>query len=95
MGAHLELPKSNEKCKATYVLNEYAYFGQEINFHEVWQVQPLDAAKDEILSMKELSSLLQKKEDLIFPQEELIHINIGTSNDERLIQIGAALSPPQ
>lgn len=38
LGAHLEFPKSNEKCKASYVLNEYAYFGQEINFYEVLQV---------------------------------------------------------
>ena len=40
------------KCKATYILNEYAYFGQEINFHEVLQVQPLDGAQDEVPSME-------------------------------------------
>jgi len=37
--------------------------------------------------------LLQK--DLTFPQEELRHINIGTSDDERLLQIRASLPLPQ
>lgn len=35
LGAHSKLSKSNEKCDASYVLNEYAYFGQEVNFHDV------------------------------------------------------------
>jgi len=35
LGAHSELPKSNGKRKVSYILNEYAYFGQEVNFNEV------------------------------------------------------------
>ena len=35
LGTHSKLPKSNKKHEASYILNEYAYFGQEINFHEV------------------------------------------------------------
>jgi len=27
LGVHLELSKSNEKYKISYILNEYAYFG--------------------------------------------------------------------
>jgi len=44
--------------------------------------------------LEELPSLLQKKEYLTFTKEELININIGTSDDERLIQIGAVIPPP-
>lgn len=65
-GEHSKLLKSNEKY-TIYVLDEYDYFGQEINFNEVLQVQPLDVAEDEIPSMEELPSSLQKKEDLTFP----------------------------
>ena len=91
MGARYELPRSNEKCKASYVINEYAYFGQEINFYEVLQVQPLDEDEDLLPNIEDAPSLLSNKNDLIFPQEELIHINIGTMDSERLLQIGIAL----
>lgn len=40
-------------------------------------------------TIEELPSLVK---DLTFPQEELIFINIGTSNSERLLQIGATLA---
>jgi len=42
LGEHLEFPKSNEKQNASYVINEYAYFCQEIKFNKVFQVQPMD-----------------------------------------------------
>lgn len=45
-------------------------------------------------TIEELPSLLQKKY-LTFPQEELIFINIGTSDSERLLQIGATPSSSQ
>jgi len=35
LGAHSELPKSNKKYDSPYVLNEYAYFDQEVDFHDV------------------------------------------------------------
>lgn len=60
LGAYFELPKSNKKCKASYVLNEYAYLGQEINFHEVLQVQPLDEDEESIPNIKDSPSLLPK-----------------------------------
>ena len=58
LGVHSEFTKSNKKYKACYILNEYAYFGQEVNFHEVLQVQPFDVDEDTFPSMEELPSLL-------------------------------------
>ena len=51
--------RSNEKYKASYVLNEYAYFGQEVNFYKVLQVQPLDTHEDELPSMEESNKITQ------------------------------------
>lgn len=34
LGEIFELPKSNEKHHAPYLVNAYAYFGQEVNFHD-------------------------------------------------------------
>jgi len=42
LGAHSKFPKSKKKYHASYMLHEYAYFGQEVNFHDVLQVQPLE-----------------------------------------------------
>jgi len=35
LGANFEFLKSDEKLHTSYLLNKYAYFGQEINFHNV------------------------------------------------------------
>ena len=66
LGAHLELSKSNEKRNKSYILNEYAYFGQEINFNEFFYVQPLDGDDNDIQGLEESPSLLQKKRSLHF-----------------------------
>ena len=66
-GAYYELPKSNEKYHASYLLNEYAYFVQEVNFHDVLQVQPLEEDEIATLTIEELPSSLQNKEYFIFP----------------------------
>ena len=67
LGVHSKFPKSNEKFKVSDVLNEYAYFGQEINFHEVLQVQPLDEDEDLLPNIEDVPSLLPMKSDLTFP----------------------------
>jgi len=96
LGPHSKLPKYNEKRKFSYVLNEYAYFGQEVNFNEVFQVQPETNDTNDIQGLEELPSLLQKKNDeLTFLTEELVNINIGTTDEKRLVQIGEALPTPQ
>ena len=38
MGVHSELPKLNDKRKTNYILSEHVYFGQDMNFNEVFQV---------------------------------------------------------
>lgn len=95
LGAHFELPKSNEKHQASYMLNEYAYFHKEVNFYDVLQVQTLDANEITPPTMEDLPTLIQKKNDLTFPQEELFSINIAIMDGERLLQIEATLSISQ
>jgi len=73
------------------MLHEYAYFGQEVNFHDMLQVQPLEEYDIADPTMEDLPSLLPIKKYLTFPQEELLNINIDTTNKERLLQIGVAL----
>lgn len=41
--------------------------------------------------IEELPSFLQMKDDLTFPQKELLSINISTWDNEKMLQIGAAL----
>lgn len=64
LGVHFELPKLNEKRKASYILSEHGYFMQEVNFNEVFQVQKEDDDTSDIYGLDELPSLLKKKEDL-------------------------------
>jgi len=45
--------------------------------------------------LEELLSLLQKKDESTFPNKELTYVNSGTSDEERLIKVGAALLTPQ
>ena len=95
LGAHSKLPKSNEKRKPNYILNEYAYFGQVVNFNEVFQVQQGDDDTGDIQGLEEFPSLLHKKDELTFPAKELVDVNIGTSDAQRLVKVGVALPIPQ
>lgn len=55
--------------------------------------QPFEEDEIATPTMEDLPSLLQKKEDLTFPQEELLNINIGIIDKERLLQISITLTP--
>lgn len=45
----------------------------------------------DIPSLEELPSILQNKDELNFSTKYLVNVNIGTSDQERLIDIGATL----
>jgi len=46
--------------------------------------------------LEELPSLLRKKDELTFSVEELVDVNIGITNEERLVKVGVSLpTPPQ
>lgn len=76
-------------------MNEYAYFGQEVNFNEVFQVQPDDRKINNIHGLEELPFVLQKKEELTFVVYDLMNVNIWTTYEQKLIQVRVALSVPQ
>lgn len=95
MGAYLELPKSNEKRQVSYVLNEYVYFGQEVNFNEVFQVQPKNNDINDIQGLEEFPSLLKKKDELTFPMKELVNVNVRTIDEQILVQSREVLPTPQ
>lgn len=95
LGTHSKLPNSRDKRQASYVLNKFAYFGQEVNFNDVLQIQSKDTNTNIINGLEELPSLLQKKEELIFLGDELVIVNIGITNEKILVQVGATLHVPQ
>jgi len=98
MGAHSKLPKSNAKRKPNYILNQHGYFGYEIKFNEVFQVQQLDEQEDDdhdIPRLEDLPSLLQKKDKLTFTAKDLVDVNISTSDQERFLKVGISLPIPQ
>lgn len=54
MGAHFEFPKFNIKSQPNYVLSQHGYFGKEVNFNKVFQVQQ---ANDEEIEVHDIPGL--------------------------------------
>lgn len=69
----------------------------EINFNKVFQVEQADEQEiddHDVPGLEKLPSLMQNKEESTFSIEELIDVNIGTSDQERMVKIWLTLTTP-